>query len=96
MNFFVQIRYCVLFVEILSLGNPKKLRFIVLCDCYEIGFYVSACSGGHPAEWIVTDVSQLGEGDRLPTHITLTMGRLRHDSFYTNSNKTLEQGCRCG
>ena len=38
--------------------------------------FVLACSGGHPAEWIVTDVSQLGEGDRLPTHIKLTMGRL--------------------
>ena len=67
-----------------SLGNPNKLRFMLLRDCYEIGFaiilHVSACSGGHPAEWIVTDVSQLGEGDRLPTHIKLTMGRLRHDS----------------
>ena len=57
--------------------------------------FVSACSGGHPAEWIVTDVSQLGEGDRLPTHIKLTMGRLSqmcyvseylYDSFWTNSN----------
>jgi hypothetical protein len=40
--------------------------------------FVSACSGGHPAEWIVTDISQLGEGDRLPTHMKLTMGRLTY------------------
>ena len=66
--------------------KPKQVEVhVILCDCCEIGFaiilHVSACSGGHPAEWIVTDVSQLGEEDRLPTHIKLTMGRLRHDSF---------------
>ena len=42
---------------------------------------VSACSGGHPAEWIVTDVSQLGEGDRLPTHMKLTMGTLTYNLY---------------
>ena len=41
--------------------------------------YISASSGGNPAEWIVTDVipsSQLGQGNRLPTHMQLTIGRL--------------------
>ena len=38
--------------------------------------FVAACSGGHPAEWIVTDLGLLGEGNRLPTHMKLTMGRL--------------------
>jgi hypothetical protein len=46
--------------------------------CENESMFVSACSGGHPAEWIVTDVSQLGEGDRLPTHMKLTMGRLTY------------------
>ena len=70
---------------------------MLLRDCYEIGFaiilHVSACSGGHPAEWIVTDVSQRGEGDRLQTHIKLTMGRIA--SRLTVIIKTLEQVCTC-
>ena len=39
-------------------------------------YFAPACSGGHPTEWIVTDLRLLGEGNKLPTHMRLTMGRL--------------------
>ena len=48
-------------------------------DAVHVFCLLSACSGGNPAEWSITDVvtsDQLGQGNRLPKHMQLTIGEL--------------------
>ena len=52
--------------------HVKDLLTVAICI---VSSLASACSGGNPAEWIVTDVitpTQL----RLPRHMQLTMGEV--------------------
>ena len=59
-------------INLTELMLVKDLLTVATCI---VSSLASACSGGNPAEWIVTDVitpTQL----RLPRHMQLTMGEV--------------------